>query len=141
VALHNIDEDTGVARPNVAYVFRYDGLTVVHLGDLQHVPDQSTIEALGEVNVALVPVGGGKGLKSSTAAEVIALIEPNYIVPMHYALPGLAIKLDSVDRFLKEMGVSKVLEEDSLRLTASTLPEQPQVVVLKPQNVTLGVSE
>ena len=141
VALHNINQETGETLRNVAYVLRYDELTVVHLGDLLHVPDQSTIEALGEVNVVLVPVGGGMGLRASTAAEVIALIEPNYIVPMHYALPGLAIALDPVEKFLKEMGVSKVLEEDSLRLTVNTLPEQPQVVILRPQNLTLGVSE
>lgn len=141
IALHNYDEESDVLAENVAYVIRYNGLNVVHLGDLQHVPDQSTIEGLGEVNVVLVPVGGGKGLKASTAAEVIALIEPNYIIPMHYALPGLAVSLDPVDKFLKEMGVSKPIEDETLRLTTSTLPEQPQVVVLKPQSLTIGVSE
>jgi len=41
--------------PNTLYVFDYDGLTVCHLGDLDHVPTQAQIEALGAVNVALVP--------------------------------------------------------------------------------------
>lgn len=133
IALHNVDEANGTAHRNVGYVAQYGDLTVAHLGDLQHVPDQSTIEAIGEVNVALVPVGGGRALRASAAAEVIAMIEPNYIVPMHYALPGLAFDLDPVDKFLKEMGVSKVQEEESLRVTITTLPEQPQVVVLQPQ--------
>jgi L-ascorbate metabolism protein UlaG (beta-lactamase superfamily) len=133
VALYSIDAD-GLEVSNVAYVIQYDSLTVVHLGDLAHVPDQSTIEALGEVNVALVPVGGGKGLKSNMAAEVIALLEPNYIVPMHYALPGLKVELDPVEKFLKEMGVSKFQEDDVLRVSAAVLPEQPQVVVLRPQS-------
>jgi len=131
VAMHHVTEERGF--PNVAYVMQYDSLTIVHLGDLAHIPDQSTVEAMGEVNVALVPVGGGNSLKASEASEVIALIEPNYIVPMHYAIPGLQLALDPVDKFLKEMGVSKVQEEDTLRVTASTLPEQPQVVILKPQ--------
>ena len=132
VPLHHVPE-AGEPHRNVGYVANYGGLTVAHLGDLRHIPDQSTIEAMGEVNVALVPVGGGGALRASEAAEVIALIEPNYIVPMHYALPGLAIELEPVDKFLKEMGVSKVQEEDSLRVTNSSLPEQPQVVVLTPQ--------
>lgn len=131
VAMHHVTEER--VFPNVAYVMQYDSLTVVHLGDLAHIPDQSTVEAMGEVNVALVPVGGGNSLKASEASEVIALIEPNYIVPMHYAIPGLQLALDPVDKFLKEMGVSKVQEEDTLRVTASTLPEQSQVVILKPQ--------
>jgi hypothetical protein len=39
-----------------------------------------------------------------------------------------------VDKFLKEMGVSKVQEEETLRVTGSELPDQPQVVLLKPQS-------
>lgn len=131
IAMHYTGEDT--TRWNVAYFFQYDGLTVLHLGDLSHVPDQSTVEALGEVNVLLVPVGGGNALLTSHAVDVIAMIDPHYIVPMHYQLPGLNLPLEPVDKFLKAMGVSKVHEEDMLRITAGSLPEQPQVVVLRPR--------
>lgn len=127
---HVVGEDQ--LHENVAYMVQYDGLTVLHLGDLNHVPSQSIIESMGDVNVLLVPVGGGSTLKAAEASEVVALIEPNYIVPMHYALPGLKIELDPVEKFLKEMGISRVQEEDTLRVTASTLPEQPHVVVLRP---------
>lgn len=131
IAMHNIDETS--ARENIVYLLEYDGLTVAHLGDLAHVPDQSTIEALGQVNVLLVPVGGGGALQASQAVEVIALIEPQYVVPMHYALPGLSLELDPVDKFLKAMGVSKVVEDDLLKVSQGVLPEQTQVVVLRPQ--------
>ncbi len=134
IALHSIDEAQTNVRPNVAYRIQYDNnLTVLHLGDLAHLPDQSTAEKLGEIHVLLIPVGGGNGLKPALAAEVIAMIEPNYIIPMHYALPGLAVELEPLDKFLKAMGVSHVHETEMLRVTASDLPEQPQVVVLTPQ--------
>ncbi|NWF69031.1 MAG: MBL fold metallo-hydrolase [Chloroflexi bacterium] len=129
LALH----DASTGRLNVAYLLDYDHLTVLHLGDLGHVPDQSTMEALGEVNVVLVPVGGGNALRAAQAAEVIALLEPNYVVPMHFALPGLALELDPVDKFLKAMGVGKFAEEDVLKVAAGSLPDQPQVVLLRPQ--------
>lgn len=119
-------------RKNVAYFCDYEPLTVLHLGDLTHVPDQSVVQALGEVNVLLIPVGGGNGLNANNAAEVVALLEPHYVVPMHYALPGLRFELDPVDRFLKAMGVSKVSELDVLKVSAGELPEQTQVVVLTP---------
>ena len=77
--------------------------------------------------------GGGKGIKAAQAAEVVALIEPYFVVPMHYELPGLAIELDPLEKFLKAMGVSKVQESDTLKVTAADMPEQPQVVVLTPQ--------
>jgi len=129
VALHDVEN----RRQNVAYLFDYDGLTVLHLGDLSHVPSQSDVEDLGEVNVLLIPVGGGKGLKAAQAAEVVALIEPYFVVPMHYEQPGLALELDPVDKFLTAMGVSKAQESDTLKVTVSDTPEQPQVVLLTPQ--------
>lgn len=132
IAMHHVTETE--AQSNVAYLTLYDNLSVLHLGDLAHVPDQSTIEDMGVVNVVLVPVGGGNSLRAAMAAEVIALIEPNFIVPMHYALPDLRVELDPVDKFLKEMGVSKVQEEDVLKVSSSNLPEQPQVIVLRPQS-------
>lgn len=134
IAMHFVDEESGVIRPNVAYLIETDSrLKVLHLGDLAYLPSQTVIEEMGEVNVVLVPVGGGNGLRAGQAAEVIALIEPNYIVPMHYALPDLSLELEPVERFLKAMGVSKVQEEDVLRVTSTALSEQPQVVVLNPQ--------
>ncbi len=129
VALHDVE--TG--RQNVAYLIDFDGLTVLHLGDLAHVPDQSAVEDLGQVNVLLIPVGGGNGLKAEQAAEVVGLIEPYFVVPMHYDQPGLRFELEPVDKFLKAMGVSKVQESDTLKVTAADTPEQPQVVVLAPQ--------
>lgn len=130
IAMHDIATN----RYNVAYLFEYSsGLTLLHLGDLAHVPDQSIIQEIGEVNVLMIPVGGGNSLKPSMAAEVIGLIEPTYIVPMHYALPDLALELEPIDRFMKAMGVSRVQEEDVMRVTPSNLPEQPQIVLLNPQ--------
>ncbi len=133
IPLHYVDEATGTYRRNVAYLMKYpNDITVLHLGDLSHVPDQSTIEDFGEVNVALVPVGGGNTLTAGMASDVIALIEPNYIVPMHYAIDGLNLELDGVDKFLKAMGVSNVVEEEFLRISPTTLPEQSEVIVLTP---------
>jgi L-ascorbate metabolism protein UlaG (beta-lactamase superfamily) len=131
IAMHNITaEPPGL---NVAYLFDFDGLRVLHLGDLGFVPEQSLVEGLGEVHALLIPVGGGNGLKAAQAAEVVALVEPRFIIPMHYELPGLVVPLDGVDKFLKAMGVTKAQEADTLKFNASDLPEQAQVVVLAPQ--------
>lgn len=115
---------------NTLYVFDYDGVTVAHLGDLRRVPSQTEIEALGTVNVALVPVGGGGGLNASKAAEVVSLIEPGIVIPMHYHTPASNIKLAPLNRFLKEMGLSDVSPVDSLKVTRTSVPEETRVVVL-----------
>ncbi|MEJ2751400.1 MAG: MBL fold metallo-hydrolase [Candidatus Promineifilaceae bacterium] len=118
---------------NVIYVFDMDGISVAHLGDIQQVPEQKEIEALGQVNILLTPVGGGNSLNAAQAAELVSLFEPNIVVPMHYKIPGLKLDLDDVDRFLKEMGVTEPREEATLKLTTSGLPEETETVVLKPK--------
>jgi L-ascorbate metabolism protein UlaG (beta-lactamase superfamily) len=131
VAMHNPEQPE---RPNVVYLFDFDGINVLHLGDLDHVPVQADIDAFGTVNVALVPIGGGKSLNAAQAAEVISLIEPEIVIPMHYQTPGCTLKLDDLDRFLKVMGIGKAQTETVLRVAPSALEEiQTQVIVLEPQ--------
>ena len=115
---------------NTLYVFDYEGITVAHLGDLQEVPTQSEVEALGTVNVLLIPVGGGSSLNAAKAAEVVSVIEPNLVIPMHYATDGAKIKLEPLNKFLKEMGLGKVESQPSLKATRSSLPQETKVVVL-----------
>jgi L-ascorbate metabolism protein UlaG (beta-lactamase superfamily) len=119
-------------RPrNTLYVFDYEGLNVAHLGDLRQVPTQDEVEALGTVHVALVPVGGGGSLNAAKAAEVISLLEPNIVIPMHYSTKGAKVSLDSLSKFLKEMGITAHESLGSLKITRSGLPEETRVVVLE----------
>ncbi|WP_420643850.1 MBL fold metallo-hydrolase [Candidatus Leptofilum sp.] len=121
------------ANNNVIFLFDYDGLTVAHLGDLDKVPSQTEIEALEEVNVLLLPVGGGNSLTAAQASELVSMLEPNIVVPMHYKLPGLKLELEEIDRFLQEMGVTEPTEEDSLKISLSNLPEETETVILTPK--------
>ena len=52
---------------------------------------------------------------------------------MHYRIAGLKTELDDVDRFLKEMGVSRPEEEASLKVTRGSVPEETSVVLLAPK--------
>lgn len=124
---------------NTIYTFEIDGINVCHLGDLGHVPDQATLEAIGDVGVLLIPVGGKVTLTAAMAAEVINLIEPRVVIPMHYATKEYRgeTKLDPVRKFLKEMGVQdRRREEDTLRLTPSSLPDETEVIVLSHRGAT-----
>lgn len=118
---------------NTLYVFDYDGLSVAHLGDLREVPTRSQIEALGEVNIALVPVGDGGGLSAAKAAEAIGVLDPNIVVPMHYATPDSKLPFDPLDKFIKEMGLGTIESEASLKITKGSLPEDTRVIVLEYQ--------
>jgi L-ascorbate metabolism protein UlaG (beta-lactamase superfamily) len=115
---------------NTLYVFDYEGITVAHLGDINKVPNQTDVENLGGVNVALVPVGGGGSLNAAKAAEIVSLLEPGIVIPMHYQLPESNLKLSPLSRFLKEMGVGKIEPVPSLKVTRTSVPPESRVVVL-----------
>jgi L-ascorbate metabolism protein UlaG (beta-lactamase superfamily) len=116
---------------NTVYVFDIDGLTICHLGDLGHVPTQPQIEALGNVNVLLVPVGGVSTIHAGEAAEIVSMLEPQIVIPMHFAHADLKFKLDSPLKFFKEMGIKAPNAVASLKVTKDNLPSETQVVVLE----------
>jgi L-ascorbate metabolism protein UlaG (beta-lactamase superfamily) len=92
------------------------------------------VEDFGPVHVALVPVGGGGSLTAIKATEVISLLEPNIVIPMHYATPATGnttLKLDPLSKFLKEMGLGNLEVQPSIKIpNVSSLPEETKVVVL-----------
>jgi L-ascorbate metabolism protein UlaG (beta-lactamase superfamily) len=116
---------------NVVFIYDYDGVTLCHLGDMQKAPTQTQVEAFGTVDVLLVPVGGGNALNAAKAAEVIAMIEPGIVIPMHYKTTGSSMKLNVLKQFLQEMGLSSAKAEPSLKVSHSSVPEETKVVVLE----------
>jgi L-ascorbate metabolism protein UlaG (beta-lactamase superfamily) len=119
---------------NTLYLFDFNGINVLHLGDLNRIPSQAEVEDFGPINVALIPVGGGGALNANKAVEIISLLEPNIVIPMHYATPATgdtAQKLDPLSKFLKEMGLTNPETLPSLKIAnQAALPEETKVVVL-----------
>jgi hypothetical protein len=52
---------------------------------------------------------------------------------MHYAIPGLKLQLDPIDRFLKEMGLTAGEPQPKLSVQASSGEYETKVVVLEPK--------
>ena len=128
------DDKKGALRGlNTVYLFEFEGVSVCHLGDLGHVPTQAQVESLGHVDVLLLPVGGTQCLKATEAAEVMTLLEPKIVIPIHYKTSHTTLKLAPVSAFLKEIGVPAPEPLEMLKVTASSLPEETQVVLLEPK--------
>ncbi len=109
----------GNGTRNTIYVLDFEKITLAHLGDLKTLPGKAQVEAMGDINLLFLPVGGGGGLNAARAAEVVSLIEPDVVIPMHYATPACKLKLDPLEKFLKEMGVSEPETLPSLKVSAS----------------------
>ncbi len=123
--------DDKETRRNIIFAFDYEDITIAHLGNLKRVPTQAELESLGRVDVALVPVGSGGGLNASQAAEVVSVLEPSIVIPMHYRTPQEKMPLEKVDAFLKEMGAENLEPLPSLKVNKSDLPEEVKVILLE----------
>ena len=133
IRTYHDDEKGERMGKNVAYVLELDDLRVCHLGDLGHVPTAEQVEELSGVDILLTPVGGGSTISASAAAETVSLLAPKLVIPMHYQTPASKKKdLETLDRFLKEMGATNALEErqPKLTVTKSTLPQETKVQIL-----------
>jgi L-ascorbate metabolism protein UlaG (beta-lactamase superfamily) len=118
---------------NTVYLIEIDEVRVCHLGDLGHKLDDAEAEAISSPDVLLVPVGGNTAINAVQAAEVVRQLEPRFVVPMHYAIPGLKLQLDSLDRFLKEMAVTASEPQPKLSVQKSSGEYDTKVVVLEPR--------
>lgn len=117
----------------VAYRLEMDDLVLVHLGGMKTAMKTETLEKLENVDVLFVPVGGGEVFDAKQAAAMVNELQPRVVIPMHFQMPGVEIKLDAVEKFLKEMGASKTAAVTKYKLNKKDLPqEETQVVVLEP---------
>lgn len=108
---------------NTIYRIKAEDMVVCHMGDFgEGKLSDEQVEAIGDIDILMVPVGGHFTIDAKEAVEVISQIEPKVIIPMHYKVPGLTIKeLEGPEKFIKELGLTAE-NVDKFKITAKTLP-------------------
>jgi len=70
---------------NAIFVFEFDSLRVVHLGDLGVALNEEQLEKIGRVDVLMIPVGGKYTIWGPSADSVVAQLKPTRaVIPMHF---------------------------------------------------------
>ncbi len=130
------DDVNGEERgQNTIYVIEAEEMRFCHLGDLgQKQLTDEQLEKIDSVDVLMIPVGGEYTIDSSSAQKIISQIEPRIVIPIHYNLPKLKMKLDEVSKFLKTMGKPSIAPVDKLTVKTSTMPKDGamEIIVLQP---------
>ncbi len=129
------DDAAGTQRgPNTIFVFPLGGLRLAHFGDFGQAalrPEQR--EAIGEIDVLLLPVGGGPTVGGETAAAVVRELAPRLVVPHHYRTDAVNF-LEPPDPFLDALGAPvarlEATEAEVQPLLGSR--EEPRVALLAP---------
>lgn len=91
------------------------------------------LEAIGTVDVLILPVGGnGYTMDATGAVSVVRAIEPKFVIPTHYADKGVKYEVpqSELKLFLDELGVQDPAKEDKLKIKGGSLPEVMSVTVL-----------
>lgn len=129
------DEKEGRERgDNTIYTIEAEDLKLCHLGDFgqKELLDEQ-LEKIGDIDILMIPVGGIYTIDSKIASKIISQIEPKIVIPMHYQIPRLRVKLEGLDKFLKAMGTKSIEPLNKLSIKKKDLPQEGvKIVVLKP---------
>lgn len=127
------DDQRGAERGhNTVYLIELEGMVVCHLGDLGHGLTEEQAEAMPNVDVLLVPAGGGDVIDPAKAAEVVGQLEPKVVIPIRYATLQGDTGLGDLAPFCKELGIEVPTAVEKLVLRQSDLGETIRLVALAP---------
>lgn len=116
---------TGIAvGATTIYRLNAEGLSLVHLGNVNAAVSDALIDQIGDVDVCIVPIGGHGTLTAKQAAEIIERIEPRLVIPIQYKVPGAKIPYDGPEAFCKEVGCPAKATEEKIRVTKKDLPTE-----------------
>jgi len=108
------DEVAGTKRgQDTIFVFTLDGLRIAHFGDFGQSdlrPEQAN--AIGDVDVLILPAGGGPTVGGEAAAAIVRRLRPRLVLPMHYRTEAVNF-LDPPDAFLDALGAHVEQAESS----------------------------
>jgi L-ascorbate metabolism protein UlaG (beta-lactamase superfamily) len=113
---------------NTVYAVSLEGMTLVHLGALSDaVLSHEAREAIDEIDVLFVPVGGDGVLSPSEAAKLAVSLEPHIIIPMHWSGMG---EESALDAFLKESDSEKTEKVEKLTLKKKDAADKDGTIVV-----------
>lgn len=122
----SVKQDAPDTKSGFEYVTLYsigiEGVFVGHVGALNRSLKEAELDALGRIDVLLLPVGGGHVLSPKAAVETLSQLEPRMVIPCHYATKESNLELGTLQGFLKESGMKTDEAIDKLKITKKELP-------------------
>lgn len=123
-AVRHIDQaDAG--KNATIYRIEVGDVRIALLGNVDAKLSEDQLEAIGIVDVVILPVGGGGyTLDATAAAQLVRAIDAKVVIPIHYADKGLSYEVpqDELETFKKELG-GDVEQTAKLKVkSASALP-------------------
>lgn len=115
---------------HMIYRFEVEGMSVGFLGGLNRPLNDEESGKLENIDILLLPVGGGDKINAKQAIETISVIEPRVVVPLYHHLEGLKRELGTADAFCKELGVCRRQDANRLKISKKDLPTEDVLVTV-----------
>lgn len=129
------DNTQGSERgPNRITCFTLDGIRLCHMGDLGHVLSDEQAQKIGEVDVVMIPVGGGFTIGPEEAQQVLDRLQPKIAVPMHFKTNKCAFPIEPVESFLKLHNQHRRSPTSEVHLKKEDLPASSTILFIPPSN-------
>jgi hypothetical protein len=112
---------------NSIFIFESQELCIVHLGHLHHVLEPEHLRAIGRADILLVPVDSGFTLDMDGMMDVVKMLSPRVVIPMHFFGP------QTLDRFIRQGSEHFVIDRrdmPAVTFSKDNLPDKPTMVVL-----------
>lgn len=116
---------------NHVICLKADGICLCHMGDLGHVLTEDQVADIGQPDVVLIPVGGTFTVDPGEATEVVGQLKPKIVIPMHYKTSKCGFPIATVEEFLEGKPQAKRMDGSAIEVTASSLPQETEIVVLE----------
>lgn len=113
----------------IMYRFEAEDISVGFIGEMHRALDEEEIERLGNIDILLLPVGGGDYMTPKQASETIQLVEPRMVIPLAHHVKGVKEKLGTADSFCKELVCTRE-DANKLKIKKKDLPADELVVTV-----------
>lgn len=111
-----------------------DEISILVTGHIYPGLTNKQLEAIGMIDVMIVPIGGnGYTLDATGALSLIKEIEPKIVIPTHYADPSLnyLVPQTSLEEVLKNLAMEPKDTVSKLRVKPTDLSDVTQLVVIE----------
>lgn len=120
----------------VIYTVQADDTKVAVLGHIYPELNEDQLEAIGMVDVAIVPVGGnGYTLDGTGALNVIKQIEPKVVIPTHFADRAIRYEVPQAElaEAIKNLGMEISEKLPKYKIKPAELSDTTRLIVLERQ--------
>lgn len=124
------DQEKGALRgENLLMRIEGEGLSIAHLGDLGHMPNEKQKAHLANLDILMLPIGGTYTIDTPEAEALIAELKPRRVIAMHFKTEAYpTINISTCEAFAADMKAAFMPNE--IEVTRENLMTLPEVMIL-----------